>query len=364
MPPTPPDRNPAAALLAWYDRHHRVLPWRTGPADRARGAVPDPYRVWLSEIMLQQTTVKAVIPYFKAFTERWPDVGSLANADTDDVMKAWAGLGYYSRARNLKACAEAVSRHHAETFPRTVDALKGLPGIGDYTAAAIAAIAFDIAAPVVDGNVERVVSRLHAIATPLPKAKGEIRRHVAAMLPPERPGDFAQAMMDLGATICTPKRPSCLMCPLTDGCAALAAGDPEPYPVKAPKADKPQRRGAAYVMVDDTGAIFLRKRPEKGLLGGMSEVPMSDWSARRDGVTDTGAAPVSAAWRDCGTVSHVFTHFALTLTVFRADVTTPDTSPGGWWSPPHEIAGEALPNLVRKVIEKAVPGAMPQKGPS
>lgn len=355
--------KPAAALLAWYDRHHRVLPWRIGPAERATGAAPDPYRVWLSEIMLQQTTVKAVVPYFEAFTGRWPSVSALAAIDVEDVMKAWAGLGYYSRARNLKACADTVANDLGGVFPDTVEGLKALPGIGDYTAAAIAAIAFDVPTAVVDGNVERVVARLHRIETPLPRAKADIRVHVEAMTPKDRPGDFAQAMMDLGATVCTPKRPSCMMCPLRDGCAALAAGDPEPFPVKAPKAEKPQRRGAAYVLVDGDEAVFLRKRAAKGLLGGMSEVPMSHWTARHDGETSVDGAPVDADWRHCGAVSHVFTHFALTLEVFRADVAASRTAQlEGWWSPPGTLAGEALPNLVRKAIDKAVPGAASPKG--
>lgn len=348
---------PADALLAWYDRHHRVLPWRVGPAERARGITADPYRVWLSEIMLQQTTVKAVTPYFQAFTDRWPTVADLAAAPNDDIMKAWAGLGYYSRARNLKACADTIAGDHRGTFPRDVAALKALPGVGDYTAAAIAAIAFDIPAAVVDGNVERVVARLQAIDTPLPKAKAEIRAHVEATLPMERPGDFAQAMMDLGATLCTPKRPSCMMCPLREDCAALAGGDPERFPIKAPKAEKPKRRGAAYVMVNRNGAVFLRKRAEKGLLGGMSEVPMTDWTARRDGATDTTAAPLKANWRACGQVIHVFTHFQLTLEVFRADIASGGAGLEGWWSPPDALPGEALPGLVRKIIEKAAPGA-------
>ena len=361
--PTPPKTGPSDALLAWYERHHRILPWRVSPAERERGTVPDPYRVWLSEIMLQQTTVKAVKPYFDAFTARWPTVSALAAAPDEDIMKAWAGLGYYSRARNLKACAEAVVRDHNGIFPETVEALKALPGIGDYTAAAIAAIAFDVLAAVVDGNVERVVTRLYAIGTPLPGAKADIRVRVGAMLPAKRPGDFAQATMDLGATICTPKRPSCMMCPLNDGCAALAAGEPEAYPVKAPKPEKPQRRGAAYVLVGADGAIFLRKRPASGLLGGMSEVPMSRWTARQDGCADTSEAPIPADWRHCGAVSHVFTHFSLTLEIFRADVAASCTAAlEGWWSLPGTLAGEALPNLVRKAIDKAAPGAASPAG--
>jgi A/G-specific adenine glycosylase len=230
---TRPERI-AAALLGWYDRHHRDLPWRVPPRALARGERPDPYRVWLSEVMLQQTTVEAVKPYFRAFLERWPSVERLAEAETDDVMKAWAGLGYYSRARNLKKCAETVSRSHGGRFPDTVEGLAALPGIGAYTAAAIAAIAFDRPVAVVDGNVERVTSRLEAMDTPLPEAKGRIRAVVASWVPQARSGDFAQAMMDLGATICTPRRPSCMVCPLNGDCAALKAGDPERYPVRRP----------------------------------------------------------------------------------------------------------------------------------
>ena len=214
----------SAPLLAWYDRHARTLPWRVSPKARARGVRPDPYRVWLSEIMLQQTTVAAVKPYFEAFIARWPTVGDLAAAPREDVMKAWAGLGYYARARNLKACAEVVATEHGGRFPDTVVGLKALPGIGDYTAAAIAAIAFDVPAPVVDGNIERVIARLFAIATPLPAGKKDIRERQSALTPQKRAGDYAQAMMDLGAAICTPKRPACVLCPLTEACAARGGG--------------------------------------------------------------------------------------------------------------------------------------------
>ncbi len=343
----------AAALLDWYDRHHRELPWRLAPAQLRAGARPDPYRVWLSEIMLQQTTVQAVKPYFAAFLDKWPDVGSLARADADDVMKAWAGLGYYSRARNLKKCAEAVVESHGGVFPSTEAELRKLPGVGPYTAAAIASIAFGEAAPVVDGNVERVVTRVAAIAMPLPEAKPDIRRFVAERIDPSRPGDFAQAMMDLGATICTPRRPACVLCPLRAGCAALKAGDPERFPVKPPRADKPRRKGAAFVALRRDGAVLLRKRPEKGLLGGMSEVPTTGWTSRVDGATGADAAPFRALWKPVGAVSHVFTHFELELTVYRGYVDAPPP-PGNWWS--KDLAGEALPNLMRKAIEAALPG--------
>ena len=351
------DTSVAARLLAWYDRHHRELPWRTGPAEAARGVRPDPYRVWLSEIMLQQTTVAAVKPYFAKFVDRWPDVAALAAAETDAVMGAWAGLGYYSRARNLKACAVAVAGTHGGRFPDTVAGLRALPGIGDYTAGAIAAIAFGRPAAVVDGNVERVIARLHAIETPLPAAKAEIRAIVETLVPADRPGDFAQATMDLGATICTPRRPACIACPLNDGCLALKAGDPERFPRKAPKAEKPLRRGAAFVAVRDDGAILLRKRPETGLLAGMAEPPTSAWTARADGATTADAAPFPADWRLAGKVAHVFTHFELDLTVLVADAGKRPAPSGTWWSLPDDIHDEALPTVMKKAIEVAAPGA-------
>jgi A/G-specific adenine glycosylase len=274
--PAQPANSLAGQLLAWYDRHARTLPWRVLPDDRANGEITDPYRVWLSEIMLQQTTVQAVKPYFEAFTRRWPDVRALAEAHEEDVMKAWAGLGYYSRARNLKACAETVARDHGGVFPDTEAGLLALPGIGPYTAAAIAAIAFDRPAAVVDGNVERVISRLRAIETPLPAAKPEIRAATAELVPDDRPGDFAQATMDLGASLCSPKRPACALCPWVEACAAHLAGIAETLPKKAPKQAKPTRRGMAFVVTREDGAVLLRRRPPKGLLGGMSEPPVSD----------------------------------------------------------------------------------------
>jgi len=346
----------AGKLLAWYDRHHRDLPWRVPPAELARGTRPDPYRVWLSEIMLQQTTVEAVKPYFRSFTERWPTVCDLAAAEPDDIMKAWAGLGYYSRARNLKKCADEIATAYGGAFPDSHDGLRALPGIGPYTAAAIASIAFDRAEPVVDGNVERVVTRLEAIDTPLPAAKAPVRDAVERMMPPARPGDFAQAMMDLGATVCTPRRPACILCPVKEDCRALAGGDPEFYPVKAAKAERPLRRGAAFVALRGDGAVLLRKRPESGLLGGMAEVPTTDWTSRRDGATEASAAPFPAGWQRAGAIGHVFTHFELELTVFRADAIT--AAPAGyWWSAPDELMGEALPTVMKKVIEAAIPGA-------
>ncbi|AZO31564.1 MULTISPECIES: A/G-specific adenine glycosylase [unclassified Mesorhizobium] len=349
------DSSVAASLLGWYDAHHRDLPWRVTPGAFARGTRPDPYRVWLSEVMLQQTTVEAVKAHFRSFLEKWPTVEGLAAAPVEDVMKAWAGLGYYSRARNLKACADLVAQRGGR-FPDTEAGLKELPGIGAYTAAAIAAIAFDRPAAVVDGNVERVISRLYSIETPLGEAKPEIRALVEKLVPETRPGDFAQATMDLGATICTPKRPRCMLCPLREDCSAMLAGDPERFPVRLPKDDKPLRRGAAFVAERGDGAILLRKRPEKGLLGGMTEVPTTAWTARADGATTEDAAPFPAGWRRAGRIGHVFTHFALELDVFHAHIEggAPD---GHFWSLAHEISGEALPTVMKKVIEAAIPGA-------
>lgn len=345
----------AQRLLAWYDAHHRELPWRVPPHRIAQGDRPDPYRVWLSEVMLQQTTVEAVKPYFSRFTARWPTVADLSAADPDDVMREWAGLGYYSRARNLKKCADAVAALPGGLFPATEAGLRDLPGIGTYTAAAIAAIAFGQPAAVVDGNVERVMSRLFRIETPLPAAKAEITRLVAAMLPHERPGDFAQAMMDLGATICSPKRPKCMICPVRDDCAALSAGDPELFPVKAPKKAKPLRQGAAFVAVRADGAVLLRKRPETGMLGGMAEPPTTGWSARADGATGAEAAPFAAVWRPAGAIRHVFTHFELTLEVWRADEVSQPAPDGWWWAARDAISSEALPTVMKKAIEAAIP---------
>src|SRR4051794_31797003 len=270
------DPDPAT-LLAWYDRHARKLPWRIGPKDRALGVLPDPYRVWLSEVMLQQTTVATVKSYFETFVSRWPRVTDLAAAPREEVMKAWAGLGYYARARNLHACAVVVANEYGGRFPETSAALHDLPGIGAYTAAAIAAIAFDEPAAVVDGNIERVIARLFAIETPLPEAKAIIRAHQARLTPQERAGDYAQAMMDLGASLCSPKRPACSLCPFADGCAAHATGREELFPVRVAKPERPTRIGAAFVAVREDGAILLRRREDDGLLGGMVEVPGTEW---------------------------------------------------------------------------------------
>ena len=342
----------SATLLAWYDVHHRELPWRVSPRRRAGGVRPDPYRIWLSEIMLQQTTVAAVKAYYAKFLARWPTVADLAAAPEGTVLAEWAGLGYYARARNLHACAKTVEAEHGGRFPETAAALKALPGIGDYTSAAIAAIAFDEPAAVVDGNVERVVTRLEAIDAPLPGAKPLVKAVVAALTPETRPGDFAQAMMDLGATICTPTRPACAICPVRPFCTATKTAEAERYPVKAKKAAVPERRGAAFVAMRRDGAVFLRRRPGSGMLAGMSEPPSTNWSARADGALGEGAAPFAADWRRVGEIAHVFTHFRLTLEVWCAMVDD-DPAIDGWWSKPQDIAAEALPTLMRKVLKAA-----------
>ncbi len=336
--------SPGAALLDWYDRHRRDLPWRA-----KAGAQPDPYAVWLSEIMLQQTTVAAVKAYFTAFLARWPTVAELAGAPVEDVMQQWAGLGYYSRARNLHACAQAVMHDHAGRFPQREAELLQLPGIGPYTAAAIAAIAFDQRLAAVDGNVERVVTRLAALETPLPKAKPLIKEMTQALIPAERPGDFAQALMDLGATLCTPRRPACGLCPLRLFCQAAHA-EPERFPLKAPKPERPERQGAVYV-IRRGDAVLLRTRPPRGLLGGMAEFPGSEWIENFDHAKALQAAPIRGDYRRLAeSVRHVFTHFALTLAVFVADVAAEtDAPPGCRWVPAGRLGQEALPSLMRKV---------------
>jgi A/G-specific adenine glycosylase len=355
----------ATSLLAWYDRHARVLPWR------ARGrAKPDPYRVWLAEIMLQQTTVATVGPYYATFLARWPDVAALARADLDDVLAAWAGLGYYARARNLHRCAKRVADDLGGVFPDSEEGLRDLPGVGPYTAAAVAAIAFDVPAAVVDGNVERVIARVFAIDTPLPKAKTEIRDAVATLVPDTRPGDFAQATMDLGATICTPRAPQCLLCPWKLACRARAAGAPESYPKRKAKAKRPFRRAVAFVLLDGDGAVWLRKRAENGLLGGMFEVPSSAWQpGTPDADEARRAAPLSVAWRKTpGAVRHGFTHFELEFEVWVGRTKARDPR-GGRWIGLDDLDAVALPTLMRKTIAHAIASVSPapkdrKKGPS
>jgi A/G-specific adenine glycosylase len=343
-------------LLAWYDRHRRKLPWRAPPGGRA-----DPYRVWLSEIMLQQTTVKAVAPYYERFLARWPDLRSLAAAPLDDVLKAWAGLGYYARARNLHACARAVAERHSGKLPASEAALRELPGIGAYTAAAVAAIAFDLPSTPVDGNIERVIARLYVVDMPLPASKPEISRRARELTPPRRAGDFAQAMMDLGSTICTPKRPACALCPWNESCAAHRRGDAATYPRRTPKREGALRRGAAFVALRADGFVLVRTRPAKGLLGGMTELPTTEWLAdfdQRDALKNAPrfAANKRVAWRRLfGVVRHVFTHFPLELTVYAADLPASAPAPqGARWVKISELAGEALPSLMRKVAAHAL----------
>ena len=347
-----------ALLLDWYDRHRRRLPWRPPSGEQA-----DPYRVWLSEIMLQQTGVKTVGPYFEKFLVRWPGIDALGRASLDDVLRMWAGLGYYSRARNLHACAVAVLRDHGGVFPDTEQGLQALPGIGPYTAAAIAAIAFGRRTMPVDGNIERVVSRLFAV-----EAKPLIKQLAATLLGDSRAGDAktragdvesragdsAQALMDLGSSICTPKKPACALCPLNDGCVARGRGDQETYPRKAPKKTGALRRGAAFV-VTRGDELLVRTRVEKGLLGGMTEVPGSNWLAAQDDKVALKQAPIlkgMARWRrKAGIVTHVFTHFPLELVVYTANVPARSPAPAGMrWVPVATLKDEALPNVMRKVI--------------
>jgi A/G-specific adenine glycosylase len=368
--PTVPEDGAArpALLLEWYDRHRRKLPWRPLSGERA-----DPYSVWLSEIMLQQTGVKTVGPYFLKFLARWPDVDALGSASLDDVLRMWAGLGYYSRARNLHACAVAVRRDHGGAFPDTEEGLRALPGIGPYTAAAIAAIAFGRRTMPVDGNIERVVSRLFAVEEPLPLAKPLIKQLATRLLAcagdeksragdeesragdeESRAGDSAQALMDLGSSICTPKKPACALCPLNGDCVSHARGDQETFPRKAAKKTGALRRGAAFV-VSRGDELLVRTRPEKGLLGGMTEVPGSDWLAVQDDKTALKQAPVLngiARWRrKVGVVTHVFTHFPLELVVYTATVAARARAPEGMrWVPVATLRDEALPNVMRKVI--------------
>jgi A/G-specific adenine glycosylase len=348
MPPVATPSRLRTPLLAWYDAHARDLPWRVRPAERAQGRRADPYRVWLSEIMLQQTTVPHATPYFLSFTRRWPTVSALAAADDGEVMGAWAGLGYYARARNLIACARFVADKLGGAFPDTEDGLRALPGVGPYTGAAIAAIAFDRPANVVDGNVERVMARLFAVETPLPGAKPELKRLAEGLVTDDRPGDWAQALMDLGAMVCTPSSPACLICPAAEICQARATGAPETYPRRDAKPDRPQRYGVAYVLTSGDRVALVR-RPAKGLLGGMLGLPTSDWrGAPWSDAEAIEAAPVVAAWKPAGAIRHVFTHFALDLRVYRAE--------GEWdaviWTARDDLG--VLPSVFLKAAREAL----------
>jgi A/G-specific adenine glycosylase len=340
----------AESLLGWYDRHSRDLPWRAKGGRR-----PDPYHVWLSEVMLQQTTVATVGPYFRKFLDLWPTVNDLAAAELNDVLVAWAGLGYYARARNLHKCAQAVASSHQGVFPDSEDALRDLPGIGDYTAAAVAAIAFDRPAAVMDGNIERVISRLFAVEEPLPGAKPALKALVARLTPQHRPGDFAQAAMDLGATLCTPRKPVCALCPWRPHCRAQALGIAETLPRKAPKAVRPVRHAIAFWTIGPEGAVLLRRRPEKGLLGGMMEIPSTDWRGRPWTLAEAlEAAPGAADWRLLpDLVSHTFTHFHLQIAVA---VGRTDGRTSGVWCLPSDFGGQALPTVMKKVARHAMTG--------
>jgi A/G-specific adenine glycosylase len=353
----PPGVDMAAAVLDWYDHERRDLPWRVPP-----GRLGDPYRVWLSEIMLQQTTVKAVIPYYESFLGRWPSVETLAAAGLEEVLTLWAGLGYYSRARNLHRCAQIVVARHGGQFPRTQAELLELPGIGPYTAAAIAAIAFGEPVMPVDGNVERVVARLFAVREPLPSAKPQLRELAATLRPDLRAGDFAQAIMDLGATVCTPKRPSCLMCPLNSRCEAHARGLEAELPARTAKGERPVRYGIAFLALREDGHVLLRHRPATGLLSRMLEVPSTEWVDELPSAQEAlRVAPVHADWWPVpGLVVHTFTHFRLELQVYRAVVPT-QCSLTFWadaarcnWLPRRDLPRQPLPSVMKKVIAHAL----------
>ncbi|WP_424931252.1 A/G-specific adenine glycosylase [Amaricoccus macauensis] len=338
------ERDLAGEILAWYDRHARDLPWRVPPGS---AETPDPYRIWLSEVMLQQTTVAAVRDYFETFTRRWPRVEDLAAAEDGDVMAAWAGLGYYARARNLLKCARVVASDHGGTFPDTEEGLLELPGIGPYTAAAIAAIAFDRPAVVLDGNIERVMARIFAVEEPLPKSKPILRAHAASLTPRDRAGDYAQAVMDLGATICTPRNPACGICPWMEACLARAEGIAAQLPRKARKPAKPVRQGIAWLAMREDGAVLLERRPEKGLLGGMLGLPGSDW---REKPPDP-VPPFAAEWQPSpGDVRHTFTHFHLILSLRTARVPQDFTPPEGLAFHGGD-PGRAMPTVMRKALK-------------
>ena len=345
----------SASLLSWYDKNARSLPWRVSPQDRKRGKLPNPYHVWLSEIMLQQTTVPTVSGYFDKFISIWPTINDLASANENEVLAAWSGLGYYNRARNLKKCAEILVKDFATKFPKTEEELLKLPGIGAYTAAAILTIAFDRPATVVDGNVERVISRIFSIKTPLPDAKKIIRQYATQLTPIVRVGDYSQAVMDLGATICTPKNPKCNICPWQSYCSAQLNGNSEIFPIKKVKKPKPTRYGLAFVAIRADGAILLRKRPPSGLLASMAEVPNSKWVEGNTATLNQNYyehAPFEEKWQKIPLpVHHTFTHFHLEILVWYATVDNLVRAPKGhWWSVPSAIETEPLPTLMRKVI--------------
>jgi A/G-specific adenine glycosylase len=343
----------AQRLLDWYDIHRRTLPWRA-----PKGRRQEPYRVWLSEIMLQQTTVQAVGAYYVKFLKAWPTVGALADAAQDDVLTAWAGLGYYARARNLHAASKVVAQEMGGVFPRSYDGLRALPGVGDYTAGAIAAIAFDLPHAAMDANAERVIARVFAITEPLPKSKAEMRAALQSLVPQTRAGDFAQALMDLGSSICTPKRPACPNCPWNEGCVARKRGIQEILPVKAPKMVRPLKRGAAFVVRDAAGAVLLVKRPEKGLLGGMMEPPLGPWGTDFPSIDAAmKQAPFKAKWRKrVGVVRHGFTHFELEIEVYMAEVAKQPAFEGRWV---RDLSNAALPTVMRKIVEHAFPDEGP-----
>jgi len=340
----------ASTLLAWYDRQHRKLPWRAPP-----GQLADPYCVWLSEIMLQQTVVKTVIPYYHYFLEQWPEVADLATADLDQVLHAWQGLGYYARARNLHKCAQVVAAEYSGAFPDTEAGLLKLPGIGPYTAAAVAAIAFGRKASPVDGNIERVVSRLFAVQEPLPGVKPKLRQLAATLTPDSRAGDHAQALMDLGATVCLPRAPLCERCPLTKNCEGRKKGLAADLPKRAKKVPRPTRYGVAFCLYDDQGRLLFRRRPEKGLLGGMMEVPSTPWRERQWPSGETAAhAPLDTEWRSIpGTVVHVFTHFRLELEV-QTGTGARTAGKGEVWQRVEDLGELALPTVIKKVLRHAL----------